>query len=239
MREALDGAARAQPRTRAAAGRGAAGARRRPAPGPVRPREVRSAHRPDGARSRHAEPRGGRGGDAGHRPGAPDGPARRAGRDVVRARQRVGRAIPRSGTTRSTPTGAWSAIDPTYAAAWNNLGLLLHRMGRYERGARLATWPRSRQDERCCEAVVQPGLARRGPGRPRGRRAVLPPGARALAGLCRRPLQSGRRARPAPAGPRTRWSTGSAISTSTPAARGRASRARTWKCSSRPGDQKD
>ncbi len=29
------------------------------------------------------------------------------------------------------------AIDPTYAAAWNNLGLLLHRMGRYDeaRGA--------------------------------------------------------------------------------------------------------
>jgi len=24
------------------------------------------------------------------------------------------------------------AIDPTYAAAWNNLGLLLHRMGRYD-----------------------------------------------------------------------------------------------------------
>ncbi|MBI2218101.1 MAG: tetratricopeptide repeat protein [Candidatus Rokubacteria bacterium] len=48
------------------------------------------------------------------------------------------------------------ALDPTYAAAWNNTGLLLHRMGRYEE-ARGAYAEALRQDARCCEAAYNLG----------------------------------------------------------------------------------
>jgi tetratricopeptide (TPR) repeat protein len=48
------------------------------------------------------------------------------------------------------------AIDPTYAAAWNNLGLLLHRMGKYDE-ARNAYASALEQDARCCEAVYNLG----------------------------------------------------------------------------------
>jgi tetratricopeptide (TPR) repeat protein len=48
------------------------------------------------------------------------------------------------------------AIDPTYAAAWNNLGLLLHRMGRYDEAHR-AYVAALEQDARCCEAVYNLG----------------------------------------------------------------------------------
>jgi tetratricopeptide (TPR) repeat protein len=48
------------------------------------------------------------------------------------------------------------AIDPTYAAAWNNLGLLLHRMGRYDE-AYAAYAAALEQDSRCCEAVYNLG----------------------------------------------------------------------------------
>jgi tetratricopeptide (TPR) repeat protein len=48
------------------------------------------------------------------------------------------------------------AIDPTYAAAWNNLGLLLHRMGNYEE-ARAAYDAALAQDPRCSEAVYNLG----------------------------------------------------------------------------------
>src|SRR5499433_2260725 len=44
------------------------------------------------------------------------------------------------------------SIDPTYAAAWNNLGLLLHCMGRYDE-ARDSYVTALEQDDRCCEAV--------------------------------------------------------------------------------------
>jgi tetratricopeptide (TPR) repeat protein len=48
------------------------------------------------------------------------------------------------------------AIDPTYAAAWNNLGLLLHRMGRYEE-ARSAYATALEHDAHCCEAAYNLG----------------------------------------------------------------------------------
>ncbi|HVG78896.1 MAG TPA: tetratricopeptide repeat protein [Patescibacteria group bacterium] len=48
------------------------------------------------------------------------------------------------------------SIDPTYAAAWNNLGLLLHRLGRYDE-ARDSYVTALEQDERCCEAVYNLG----------------------------------------------------------------------------------
>ena len=48
------------------------------------------------------------------------------------------------------------AIDPTYAAAWNNLGLLLHRMGDYE-GARQAYDAALAQDPDCREAAYNLG----------------------------------------------------------------------------------
>ena len=48
------------------------------------------------------------------------------------------------------------AIDPTYAAAWNNLGLLLHRMGRYDE-AQTAYASAIEQDPRCCEAAYNLG----------------------------------------------------------------------------------
>jgi tetratricopeptide (TPR) repeat protein len=48
------------------------------------------------------------------------------------------------------------AIDPTYAAAWNNLGLLLHRMGEYEE-AQSSYRTALEQDERCCQAAYNLG----------------------------------------------------------------------------------
>ncbi len=48
------------------------------------------------------------------------------------------------------------AIDPTYAAAWNNLGLLLHRMGRYDE-AREAYDTAVAQDAECAEAAYNLG----------------------------------------------------------------------------------
>jgi tetratricopeptide (TPR) repeat protein len=47
-------------------------------------------------------------------------------------------------------------IDPTYAAAWNNLGLLLHRMGRYDE-ARTAYHTAVAQDPQCAEAAYNLG----------------------------------------------------------------------------------
>jgi tetratricopeptide (TPR) repeat protein len=47
-------------------------------------------------------------------------------------------------------------IDPSYAAAWNNLGLLLHRMGRFD-DARVAYVAALEQDPRCCEAAYNLG----------------------------------------------------------------------------------
>src|SRR5882672_1087620 len=48
------------------------------------------------------------------------------------------------------------AIDPTYAAAWNNLGLLLHRMGQYDE-ARKAYASALAQDPECAEAAYTLG----------------------------------------------------------------------------------
>jgi tetratricopeptide (TPR) repeat protein len=48
------------------------------------------------------------------------------------------------------------SIDPTYAAAWNNLGLLLHRMGRYD-DAREAYATALEQDPNCAEAAYNLG----------------------------------------------------------------------------------
>jgi len=48
------------------------------------------------------------------------------------------------------------AIDPTYAAAWNNLGLLLHRMAQYDE-ARTSYESALAQDPTCCEAVYNLG----------------------------------------------------------------------------------
>ena len=47
-------------------------------------------------------------------------------------------------------------IDPTYAAAWNNLGLLLHRMGRYDE-AEASYRSALDHDATCCEAVYNLG----------------------------------------------------------------------------------
>jgi len=47
-------------------------------------------------------------------------------------------------------------IDPTYAAAWNNLGLLLHRMGQYDE-ARTAYDTAVAQDPQCAEAAYNLG----------------------------------------------------------------------------------
>jgi tetratricopeptide (TPR) repeat protein len=47
-------------------------------------------------------------------------------------------------------------IDPTYAAAWNNLGLLLHRMGRYDEAR--ASYERALATaEQCAEAAYNLG----------------------------------------------------------------------------------
>jgi len=48
------------------------------------------------------------------------------------------------------------AVDPTYAAAWNNLGLLLHRVGRYD-DARRAYESALEHDAECCEAAYNLG----------------------------------------------------------------------------------
>ena len=48
------------------------------------------------------------------------------------------------------------SIDPTYAAAWNNLGLLLHRMGRYDEASE-AYLSALDQDPQCCEAAYNLG----------------------------------------------------------------------------------
>jgi tetratricopeptide (TPR) repeat protein len=48
------------------------------------------------------------------------------------------------------------AIDPTYAAAWNNLGLLQHRMGRYDR-AKTCYERALAADESCCQAAFNLG----------------------------------------------------------------------------------
>lgn len=48
------------------------------------------------------------------------------------------------------------AIDPSYAAAWNNLGLLLHRMGRLDEALE-AYRAALEQDPRCCEAAYNLG----------------------------------------------------------------------------------
>ena len=48
------------------------------------------------------------------------------------------------------------AIDPTYAAAWNNLGLLLHRRGAYDE-ARASYEAALAQDPHCCEAAYNLG----------------------------------------------------------------------------------
>lgn len=48
------------------------------------------------------------------------------------------------------------SIDPTYAAAWNNMGLLLHRLGRYEE-AREAYTTALEEDPACSEAAYNLG----------------------------------------------------------------------------------
>jgi len=48
------------------------------------------------------------------------------------------------------------AIDPGYAAAWNNLGLLQHRMGRYER-AQACYRAALEADDSCCQAAFNLG----------------------------------------------------------------------------------
>ena len=48
------------------------------------------------------------------------------------------------------------ALDPTYGAAWNNLGLLLHRMGQYDE-ARRAYMEALTQDTHCAEAAYNLG----------------------------------------------------------------------------------
>ena len=48
------------------------------------------------------------------------------------------------------------AIDPSYAAAWNNLGLLLHRLGRYDE-ARSAYTTALKESAACAEAAYNLG----------------------------------------------------------------------------------
>jgi tetratricopeptide (TPR) repeat protein len=57
------------------------------------------------------------------------------------------------------------AIDPTYAAAWNNLGLLLHRTGRYGE-ARAAYEASLAHDPQCCESAYNLGSLDEDEGRP-------------------------------------------------------------------------
>src|SRR5205807_1928071 len=189
------GARRAPParsRDPAAARRDAPGARRRPRAGGVRARPLRSAHGPDRARPRRRQPREGRRGDARDRPRAADGAAHRAGGDVVRARQRVGRRscavgrrhrrLPACG--RHRPDLRRRLEQPRPAAASH---------GTVRRGARILR-SRPRRGGGLRRGRLQPRLAqrrhrRRGRGDP-----LLSPRAGRVARLCRRPLQPGRRA---------------------------------------------
>ena len=57
------------------------------------------------------------------------------------------------------------AIDPAYAAAWNNLGLLLHRIGQYGE-ARAAYEAALKHDPRCCESAYNLGSLDEDEGRP-------------------------------------------------------------------------
>ena len=91
-------------------------------------------------------------------------PARGCRRDLVRAGLGVGRRPAALGSRRVEAYERVVALDPGYAAAWNNLGLLQHRMGHYERaGACYQKAPRRRRQ--LLPGGVQPGLAPRGPGR--------------------------------------------------------------------------
>ena len=119
--------------------------RRRPAHRPVRSRPLRPAHGADGPRRCDSVGlEGGCHGDPGRRPRASLAAARRPGRDAVRAGQRVGRRSRPSGRTRSSPTAESSRSTRRYAAAWNNLGLLLHRHGPLRRGrGRVRLGPRA------------------------------------------------------------------------------------------------
>ena len=56
------------------------------------------------------------------------------------------------------------AIDPSYAAAWNNLGLLLHRIGKYVE-ARTAYAAALNADPRCAEAAYNLGSLEEDEGR--------------------------------------------------------------------------
>ena len=57
------------------------------------------------------------------------------------------------------------AIDPTYAAAWNNLGLLLHRVGQYGE-ARAAYEAALKHDPHCSESAYNLGSLDEDEGRP-------------------------------------------------------------------------
>ena len=141
------------------------------APRPVRPREVRSAHRPDGARRWTRSSL-----EAAAAATLVTGLVRPLAPPVEQAETWFERA-----SEWDADPAQWEdaiaayrrvvAIDPTYAAAWNNLGLLLHRMGRYDE-ARDSYVHRARAGRAVLRGGLQPGLARRGPGRPRGRGAV-------------------------------------------------------------------
>src|SRR3970282_608956 len=48
------------------------------------------------------------------------------------------------------------ALDPDYAAAWNNLGLLQHRMGHYERAGECYK-AALEADDSCCQAAFNLG----------------------------------------------------------------------------------
>jgi len=56
-------------------------------------------------------------------------------------------------------------LDPTYAAAWNNLGLLLHRVGHYAE-ARTAYEAALKHDPLCCESAYNLGSLDEDEGRP-------------------------------------------------------------------------
>ena len=138
--------------------------RRRSPARPVRPRALRSAHRPDGARPRHGLASGGGGRrHAGHRPRAPLAPpAEQAETWFERASEWDG--DPAQWEDAIEAYRRVVAIDPTYAAAWNNLGLLLHRIGQYDE-AREAYDGGPGPGPAVLRGRLQPGLARRGPGR--------------------------------------------------------------------------
>ena len=221
MRAALDGAARARPGRRAAAGRAAAG----------RPRRARRSSRRTGCGSTRAPARRCSTSDAAslERRDAASA-ADRLVRPLVppAERRRCGSSAPRSGTaTRSggsrpsTPTSAWSPWIRATRRPGTTWGCSSTAWGSYERARgvatrrrsgptraaarRCSTWARSHEDLGDFAVPV----------------TLVPARARAGRRLRRRPLQSGRRARQARAGPRARPSTGGATSSSTSAARGR------------------